>query len=86
MSVMFQTRFADTSDPQFVVQDVQVHRLLVHQKDAVEYVFYTVQVGALNNATQDPPIWCYKPLRSQNASSSCIGHAGGWVVGVTSSM
>lgn len=53
---MFQTRFADTSDPQFVVQDVQVHRLLVHQKDAVEYVFYTVQVGAFNNATRDPPM------------------------------
>lgn len=48
-----------------MVQDVQVHRLLVHQEDAVENVFYTVQVGALNNATRDPPMLCYKTLRSK---------------------
>lgn len=42
-----------------------------------ENVLYAAQVGALNNATREPPMWCYIPLCYQKASSSYIGHAAG---------
>jgi len=65
-----------------VVQDVQVHRLLTSKENTVENVLYTVQVGALDNATRDPSMLCYTLLSKR----FILVHWARWLAGASDTL